>query len=67
MNVREHMEVIDVDGKPVGVVDRIEGNRIKLTKQDSPDGQHHFLDMSQIAGVEGNKVKLSGKASAMRK
>jgi hypothetical protein len=59
MDIREHMEVIDADGRPVGVVDRVEGDRIKLTKKDSRDGQHHFLSKSQVASIEGNKVTLS--------
>ncbi len=42
---------------------RPEGERIKLTKTDSPNGQHHFIDKKQVAGVEGNKVKLSKKAA----
>jgi hypothetical protein len=29
--IKEHMEVIGADGVHVGMVDRIEGNRIKLT------------------------------------
>ena len=33
--IKEHMEVIGADGVHVGTVDRIEENRIKLTKADS--------------------------------
>ena len=36
--VREHMEVIGADGVHVGTVDRVEGDRIKLTKKDSGAG-----------------------------
>src|SRR5260370_1242234 len=39
--IKEHMDVIASCGTKVGVVDRVEGNAIKLTKKDSPDGQHH--------------------------
>jgi len=41
--VRERMDVIASCGKKVGVVDRVENGAIKLTKNDSPDGQHHFI------------------------
>ncbi|MDU2926289.1 DUF2171 domain-containing protein, partial [Bradyrhizobium sp.] len=34
-DIREHMEVIGADGAHVGTVDRVEGNRIKLTRKDS--------------------------------
>lgn len=41
--IREHMDVISSDRKMVGKVDRVEGDRLRLTKQSSPDGQHHHL------------------------
>ena len=60
--VKEHMEVVGSDGKHVGTVDHMDGDRIKLTKKDDPDGSgqhHHYIPASSIAGVEGNRVKLS--------
>ncbi|WP_441241555.1 DUF2171 domain-containing protein [Tardiphaga sp. 768_D3_N2_1] len=61
--IREHMEVIGADGVHVGTVDKVEGNRIKLTRKDSGEGHHkghhHFIDGGLIAEVEGNKVRLS--------
>jgi hypothetical protein len=43
--------------------DRIEGNRIKLTKKDSGEGNHkghhHYIDRNLVADVEGNQVRLS--------
>ncbi|MBV9563470.1 MAG: DUF2171 domain-containing protein [Bradyrhizobium sp.] len=63
MDIREHMEIVDSEGKHVGAVDKVEGDRIKLTKTDSPDGQHHFIETKQVASVEGGKVKLSRQAA----
>jgi hypothetical protein len=61
--IKEHMEVIGADGVHVGTVDRVEGDRIKLTKQDSGmghhKGHHHFIELGLVADVEGNKVRLS--------
>jgi len=61
--IKEHMEVIGADGVHVGTVDRVEKGRIKLTKADSGEGDHkghhHYIDGSLVAGVEGNKVRLS--------
>ena len=39
--IREHMEVLGSDGQHVGTVDKVEGQRIKLTKSDpaAPDDQ----------------------------
>jgi hypothetical protein len=62
-DIKEHMEVIGADGVHVGTVDKVEGNRIKLTRKDSGEGSHkghhHFIDRGLVAGVEGNKVRLS--------
>lgn len=61
--IKEHMEVIGADGAHVGTVDKVEGNRIKLTKKDSGEGSHkghhHYIDRGLVAGVEGSKVRLS--------
>jgi len=61
--IREHMEVIGADGVHIGTVDRVENNRIKLTKADSGEGthkgHHHYIDGSLVAEVEGDKVRLS--------
>jgi hypothetical protein len=66
--IKEHMEVIGADGVHVGTVDKVEGNRIKLTRADSGEGSHkghhHFVEKSLVAGVEGNKVRLSANAES---
>ena len=65
-DIREHMQVIGADGVHVGTVDHIDGDRIKLTKQDSGqgghEGHHHFISRGLVAGVEGGKVRLSANA-----
>lgn len=64
--IKEHMKVIGADGVPVGTVDRVEGDRIKLTKADSGEGRHkghhHFIRSSLVADIEGNSVRLSANA-----
>ena len=50
--IRQHMEVISSDGKTVGVVDRVEGDAIKLTKGSCNDGMHHFLPLSMVGNVD---------------
>jgi hypothetical protein len=65
--LKEHMEVIGADGVHIGTVDRVENGRIKLTKADGGEGRHkghhHFIDLSLVAGVEGQKVRLSANAA----
>jgi hypothetical protein len=65
MDICEHMEVVDANGQHVGIVEKVEGDRLKLIKSDALDPQHLFLDKSQVARVEDNKVKLSQKVSAI--
>jgi hypothetical protein len=64
--IREHMDVIGADGVHLGTVDRVEGDRIKLTKADSGmgghQGHHHFISRALVADVEGDKVRLSANA-----
>lgn len=66
LDIREHMEVIGADGVHIGTVDKVEGNRIKLTRGDSGEGghagHHHFLDIGLVAGIEGDQVRLSANA-----
>jgi outer membrane protein OmpA-like peptidoglycan-associated protein len=50
--IREHMDVVGPDGARVGRVDGVEGDRIKLTRVDSPDGQHHYLPLSEVTRVD---------------
>ena len=64
--IREHSEVISADGLHVGTVDRVEGDRIKLTKQDSGEGRHkghhHYISLELVASVDDNRVRLSANA-----
>jgi len=52
--IQDHMNVIASCGKKIGVVDRVEGATIKLTKKDSPDGQHHFIPVGWIERVDSH-------------
>jgi len=52
--ITEHMKVVASCGKTVGKVDCVEGNAIKLTKNDSPDGQHHFIPVSWVERVDSH-------------
>lgn len=61
--ILEHMDVVGSDGAHVGTVDHIEGQQIKLTKSDSPTGQHRFIPMEGVKAVENGKVVLN-KAGA---
>jgi hypothetical protein len=67
-DIREHMTIIGKDGAHVGTVDRVEGDRIKLTKKDAPaghQGHHHYIDRKLVGAVEGDIIKLSVNADAV--
>lgn len=71
--IREHMEVIGADDVHVGTVDKVEGDRIKLTRRESAveaegletahSGHHHYISLGLVAGVEGDVVRLSATAA----
>jgi hypothetical protein len=64
--IKEHMEIIGADGVHIGTVDRLEGDRIKLTKRDggqgSHQGHHHYVATALVAEIEGQKLRLSANA-----
>lgn len=62
--IREHMEIVGADGVHVGTVDRVEGERIKLTKMDdhgSHSHHHRYLSLTHVASVD-SKVWLAAKS-----
>ena len=72
--IREHREVIGADGARIGTVDRVDGDRIKLTKvegfgeqmeaaEGSHAGHHHYISLGLVAGIEGDQVRLSASGA----
>jgi hypothetical protein len=67
-SIKEHMKVVGADGVHLGTVDHMDGDRIKLTKTDSPSTQdgtgakHHYIPTGLVAEVEGDTVRLSATA-----
>ncbi len=60
--IKEHADVIGADGVHVGTVDHLQGDRIKLTKQDSSDQKHHYISTGLVADIENGTVRLSANA-----
>ena len=60
--IKEHAPVIGADGVHVGTVDHVQGDRIKLTRTDSPDEKHHYISTGLIAEIEDGTVRLSANA-----
>ncbi len=60
--IKEHAKVIGADGVPVGTVDHVQGDRIKLTKSAAGDHRHHYISIGLVADVEEGTVRLSANA-----
>lgn len=61
--VNEHMEVVGSDGEHVGTVDKVRGDRILLTKNDSDAGGHHHSIPSRWIQSVDDKVMLRKTAA----
>ncbi len=62
-DIKEDMKVVGSDGEHVGTVDGVEGDQLKLTKADSPNGQHNFIDAGKVGSCVGETVTLSQTAA----
>lgn len=62
--IRSQMDVIGSDGVKVGIVDHLDGDRIKLAKAGSTDGEHHYVAGSDVARVDAH-VHLTRPAAAI--
>lgn len=63
--IEQNMTVVGHDGLPVGEVDCVEGDRIRLKKADQaarPGAAHPYVEMKLVSGVEGNTVRLFANA-----
>ncbi len=56
--ITEHLQVKDANGEHVGTVDHLDGDRIKLTRTDSSDGQHHYISLSDVKSADAVAVYL---------
>ena len=51
----------------LGTVDRVVGERIKLTRPDSGShgDHHHYISVGLVAEVEGDKVRLTARGDVV--
>jgi hypothetical protein len=67
--IKEHMEVVGVDGVHVGTVDHMEGpDQVQLTKTDEDaGGEHHFIPLAWVDHVDSKvHLKQSGAEAKAR-
>jgi hypothetical protein len=66
--IEVHMEVFGSDNQYVGRVDNVENQMIKLAKNDAfAAGKHHLIPVGWVAGIEGNRVRLSKSSQDAQK
>lgn len=53
--IKEHMPIVCSDSKQFATVDRVEGNTIKVTKDEQ--GNHHFIPLNWVTRVD-DKVHI---------
>ena len=59
--VSEHMDIIGADGVHIGTVDKVVGDRIKMTKADSGShSDHHHYISGALVAAEWAHTKPSG-------
>ena len=65
--IKGRMDIVGADGVLVGTVDRLDGDRLNLTRpangRKPDDNRQHFLPADLIASVTGNKVHLSANGN----
>jgi hypothetical protein len=65
--VNEHMEVVGSDGQHIGTVDKVQGDRILLTKNDvDAGGRHHSIPSRWIDRVD-DKVTIRKTAEEAKR
>ena len=66
--VREHMEVVGSDDQSLGQVDKVQDDRIVLTKNsEGSGGVHRSFAASAISRVDGDRLVLAQPADEARK
>ena len=53
-SIKEHMEVIASDGRRIGLVDHVQGEKIKLTMGSTGHGHHHLIPVSWVDHVDAH-------------
>jgi hypothetical protein len=65
--IQEHMKVVGSDRQPVGTVDHVVDDRIKLARNDpEAGGEHHYIPADWVEAVEDGQVRLSCSAHDAR-
>ena len=62
--IKPHMPVVGSNDQPIGMVDHVQDNSLKLTRDNS--GKHHLIPLDWVDRVD-DKVHVSKPADEVRK
>ena len=62
--IKDHMPIVASMGQQLGTVDHLDGNSIKVTKNEQ--GQHHWIPLSWVTSVDDHVHINKTKDEAMR-
>jgi len=58
-NIMENMEVVGSDSQHVGMVDKVEGNWIRLKDNDvAASGRNHYITLDTVDSIERDRLRL---------
>ena len=57
--IKEQMEVKGSDGKHIGTVDGIEGQRVRLAS----GGMYHYIELDMVDSIKDGAVRLNKTAA----
>jgi hypothetical protein len=64
-DIPDHAPVVGADGVSVGIFDRVDGRRLKLSRKGALTGKKHFVDIGMVAEIENGTVRLSANADVV--
>lgn len=62
--IKPHAQVVGMDNQVIGSVDNIQGDKLKLTRDDQ--GQHHLIPLDWVDSVD-DKVHVKKNADEVKK
>jgi hypothetical protein len=62
--IKPHTQVVGADNQVIGKVDNIQGDQLKLTRDEK--GQHHLIPLDWVSNVD-DKVHVSKNADEVKK
>ncbi len=57
--ITEGLQIKDINGEHVATVDRLEGDQIRVKKEDEMDGKNHYIKISDVRSADEIAVYLN--------